>query len=166
MGLGFLHPTGRYRPGGSAFSSPGCWIHRDMEGFLIRGWELILPGCVGTSALARGAKRSPRAGSMSPSQSATSQRDWGLHTMRGGIDPGDLRFRPRVVGVAKVYGRVSIQGMRTYPCRSALALCTITSQSAIGQWNRCFHTVRGDFDPVDHRFPPQVVGFYKGRKDF
>ena len=26
-----------------------------MEGFLIRGWELILPGCGGTSALARGA---------------------------------------------------------------------------------------------------------------
>ena len=26
-----------------------------MEGFLSRGWELILPGCGGTSALARGA---------------------------------------------------------------------------------------------------------------
>ena len=25
-----------------------------MEGFLIRGWELILPWCDGTSALARG----------------------------------------------------------------------------------------------------------------
>ena len=25
-----------------------------MEGFLIRGWEIILPGCGGTSALARG----------------------------------------------------------------------------------------------------------------
>ena len=24
----------------------------------------------------------------------------GVHTLRGGIDPGDLRFRPRVAGVA------------------------------------------------------------------
>ena len=35
---------------------------------------------------------SPRAGSMSPSQSATSQCGWGFHTNRSGIDPGDLRF--------------------------------------------------------------------------
>ena len=31
-----------------------------MEGFLIRGWELILPGCGGTSALARGATLAAR----------------------------------------------------------------------------------------------------------
>ena len=60
VGLGFPHPAGRYRPGGSAFSSPGCWSCRDMEGFLTRGWELILPGCGGTSALARGATLAAR----------------------------------------------------------------------------------------------------------
>ena len=37
VGLGFPHLAGRYWPGGFAVSSPGCWIHRDMEGFLIRG---------------------------------------------------------------------------------------------------------------------------------
>ena len=35
--LGFPHHVGRHRPGGSAFSSPGCWSCRDMEGGLIRG---------------------------------------------------------------------------------------------------------------------------------
>ena len=41
---------------------------------------------------------SPRAGSKSPSQSVITQWGWGFHTLGGGIDPGDLRFRPRVVG--------------------------------------------------------------------
>ena len=30
VGLGFSHRAGRYRPGGSPFSSPGCWSRRDM----------------------------------------------------------------------------------------------------------------------------------------
>ena len=45
---------------------------------------------------------SPCAGSMSLIQAAISQRGWGLHTLRGGIDPGDHRFRPQVVGVVKL----------------------------------------------------------------
>ena len=60
VALGFPHPAGSYQPGGFAFSSPGCWSCRDMEGFLNRGWEVILPGCGGTSALARGAPRAAR----------------------------------------------------------------------------------------------------------
>ena len=56
--LGFPHPVGRYRPGGSAVSSPGCWKFRDVEDF--RGWDLILSGCGGTSALARGATLAAR----------------------------------------------------------------------------------------------------------
>ena len=55
VGLGFPHTAGPYRPGRSALSFPGCWSCRDMEGFLIQGWEFILPGRGGTSALARGA---------------------------------------------------------------------------------------------------------------
>ena len=35
--LGFPHFAGRHRPGGSVFSSPGCWSCRDMERYLIRG---------------------------------------------------------------------------------------------------------------------------------
>ena len=55
VGFGFPRRVG-HRPVGSPFSSPwGCWICKDLEGFLIRRWDLILPGCGGTSTLARGA---------------------------------------------------------------------------------------------------------------
>ena len=30
--------------------------------------------------------------------------DWGFHTLRGSIDPGDLRFRPPVFGVVETWG--------------------------------------------------------------
>ena len=65
-----------------------------------------------------------------------------------------------------MYGRISDTGTGTYPPRDALALCTIPSQSAIGQWDWGFHTVRDDFDPADHLFRPQVVGVVKVLKDF
>ena len=32
-------------------------------------------------------------------QSAIVRRDWGFYTVRGGFDPRDDRFRPRVFGV-------------------------------------------------------------------
>ena len=90
------------------------------------------------------------------SQSAIGQLGWGFHTVRGGSDPRDHRSRPQVVRVVKVW--IYNPGMGTYPPRGALALCTIPSQSAIGQlgWGR--HTVRGGIDPRDHRFRPRVVG--------
>ena len=37
VGMRFPHLVGRYRPGRSPFSSPGCWSCRDLEEFLIRG---------------------------------------------------------------------------------------------------------------------------------
>ena len=40
---------------------------------------------------------------MNLSQLATSQLGWGFRTLRGGIDPGDLRFRPRVVGDVEIW---------------------------------------------------------------
>ena len=40
---------------------------------------------------------------MSPSQSAITQWGWGFHTLRGGIDPGDVSFRPRVVGDVEIW---------------------------------------------------------------
>ena len=58
--VGFPHPAGRYRPGRSAITSPGYWSCRDMEGFLTRGWDIIISGCGGTSALARGATLAAR----------------------------------------------------------------------------------------------------------
>ena len=50
-GRGF-HATVSIR--GSPLTSPVCWSCRDMEGFLIRGWERILPACGKTSSFARG----------------------------------------------------------------------------------------------------------------
>ena len=50
-GLGFPHRAGRYRPGESLFLSPAWLRCRYMEVFLIRGWDLILPECGGTSML-------------------------------------------------------------------------------------------------------------------
>ena len=101
VGLGIPPPAGRYRPGGSAFSSTDCSSCRDIEIFLIRRWELFLPVCGGTSALARG-QLSPRASSMGPIQSAITQWGWGFHTLRTGIDTEVLRFPPRVVSIIKI----------------------------------------------------------------
>ena len=74
-----------------------------MEGFLICGWNLILPVCGGTSTLAREATLAARWLYISHSQPATSQWGWGLHTLLGGIDPGDLPFRPRFVEVVETW---------------------------------------------------------------
>ena len=118
-----------------------------MEIFLIWGWGIYAP-------------RGALALYTNTSQSSIGWCGWGFHTVRGGVDPGKLRFRPRVVGVAHVWKDFD-PGIVPYPPRGALALCTSRNQSAIGQWGWCFHTVRGSFDPGDHRFRPQVVGFVK-----
>ena len=36
-------------------------------------------------------------------QPISNQWGWGFDTLRGGIDPGDLRFRPRLAGVVNVW---------------------------------------------------------------
>ena len=102
VGLGFPHPEGRYRPEGSTFSSPGCWLCRDVEGFLTRGnCKLYSPGVAGSQRWPEG-KLSPRAGSEGPSQSSITRWRWGFHTLRGGIDQGDLSFPPRLIHVIKI----------------------------------------------------------------
>ena len=74
-----------------------------MERFMIRGREIILPRCGGTSTRWPEGQLLPRAGSMSLSQSAITQLGWDFHTLRGGIDAEDLSFRPRVVGVVGLW---------------------------------------------------------------
>ena len=44
---------------------------------------------------------------------------WGFHTVRGGIDPGDHRFRPRFAGAADVR---KDPRMQSYPPRMPLTL--------------------------------------------
>ena len=58
------------------------------------------PGAAGPRRWPEG-QLSPRAGSMSPSQSAISECGWGFNTVRGGIDSGDPRFRPQVGVIEK-----------------------------------------------------------------
>ena len=60
-----------------------------MQGFLIWAWDIILPGCSGTS-LSR----------VSPRESAYC--GWDFHTVRSGIDPADFSLRPRYVGVIDI----------------------------------------------------------------
>ena len=69
---------------------------------------------------------------------------WGFHTVGHGIDPGDLRFRHRVVGVVHVW-RISDPGMGSLPARVALA-------PRNPGWS--FYTVVGGIDRGDHRFFP------------
>ena len=44
VGLGLPHSAGRFQPGGSPFSSPGCRSCRCTEGFLFRGWDPVVLG--------------------------------------------------------------------------------------------------------------------------
>ena len=60
VGVGSPHTPEQYRPGKCTFLSPGSLSCRDIEGRLIRGWELILFGCGGTSALDQGATLTAR----------------------------------------------------------------------------------------------------------
>ena len=102
VGLGFPHPAGLYLPDGFEFSAQVSWSCRGLAGFLIRGWELILPAFGGTSALARGATLTARW--LHEHQPISNQLvGRGLYTARGGIDPADLCFRSRVVGVVEIW---------------------------------------------------------------
>ena len=73
-----------------------------MDGFLIRGWEMVLPGCGGTSILSREATIGAR-WLHEPQPISNQSVRWGLYAARGGIDPGDICFRPRVVQVVEIW---------------------------------------------------------------
>ena len=74
-----------------------------MEGFLTQGWKLVLPGCGGTSALARRATLAAR-WLHEPQPIRNQLIGWVFNTARGGIEQDDLCFRPRVVGVVEILG--------------------------------------------------------------
>ena len=73
-----------------------------MERLLTRGWEIIFPGCGGTSTLARGATLAAR-WLHEPQPISNHPWGWGFHTVRSRIDPGDLHFRPRFSGVVETW---------------------------------------------------------------
>ena len=85
-GVGVSTPCGPVVPGDTRFRTRFVGI--------VDAWNAFYSG--------DGTVSSPIvAGFTNPRQSTVSQLGWGLHTVRGGIDPGDLRFRPRVVAVVE-----------------------------------------------------------------
>ena len=124
---------------------------------MIRGWELILPGCGGTPTSARGATLDARR--LHEPQEISNQPDGlGFSHLAGGIDPGDLRFRPRVVEVVQIWKELSsgdwklsspgAAGPQSWPegQLSPSAGSMSPSQSAITQGDWRFHTLRGGID--------------------
>ena len=129
--LRFPHRGGRYEPGEPPLFSPFCWSCRCKEGFLIRGWDLILTGwrclyepqlgvstpsgavsTMGTSVFIPGLLKlslygrisDPGMGSYPPWMAmALRTPGWGVHTVGGGIDPGGHHFRPRFFGGVDVW---------------------------------------------------------------
>ena len=93
----------------------------------------------------------------------------GFHTFRGGTDPGDVRCRPRVIGVVEMSkdfpsgdGNLSLfggAGPLRWPERqlSPRTGSMSPSKSAITQWGWGFHTVRGGIDPSDLCFCTGVI---------
>ena len=68
----------------------------------MRGWDIVLPGCGGTSMLSRGATLAARW--LHEPQPISNQRvGLGFPYRAGGIAPRELRFRPRVVGVVDMW---------------------------------------------------------------
>ena len=63
---------------------------------------LSSPGAAGPRRWPEG-HLSPHAGSMSLVQLVTTQWGLGFHYFRGGIDPGDVRFRPQIVGFVEIW---------------------------------------------------------------
>ena len=120
------------------------------------GMEIILPGCDGTSALARGATLAAR---------------WLHEPQTISNQPGGLGF-PHRAGVMNPGDHpVWSPGCRSCRCMEGFLirrwhlilpgmcwLCTNTSQLAIGWWGWGFHAVWGDLDPGELRFRPQFVG--------
>ena len=115
---------------------------------------------------------------MSPSQSAITQLGWGFYTARGGINPGDLLFRPQVVVFVDIWRVFSSRdktlsspgaaGPRRWPegqlSQRAGSMSLIQSATRQSGWG--FHTLRGGIDPGDLCFRPQVVGIVDTWKDF
>ena len=113
VGLGFPHPAGRYRPGGSEFTFPGCWSCRDMDGFPTRGWEITLSGCGGTlGVVPRGKPRRALAPGAPVNQQSPS--GVGVSTPCGAVSTREIYvFVPRLLELYR-YGRIRDPGMGNY----------------------------------------------------
>ena len=120
VSLGFPHRAGQYTGDHRFRPRVALWLHgpqpisnqqwswgfHTMRSGINPRDHRFRPRCVGVADVRKdfcsgdGILSFPGgAGSKNSSQSAISQWGWGFHTVPGGIDPGDHRFRPRFVGV-------------------------------------------------------------------
>ena len=78
-----------------------------MEGFTFRRLGTIVPGWCDFGIYDPGVGPYRPWGALdlfsSPSQSAINKWGCGFHTVRGGIDPGELCFRPQAVGIVDLW---------------------------------------------------------------
>ena len=158
MGLVFPHTPGRCRPGVCAFSSSICFGCRYIGEYLTRRCELILPVCGGTSEWDPGATLSAR-WLYEPRAISNHQVRLGFpHTLRDSIDPGNVRFCPRGVGVLEIWANFCSRDVLYSPGKSRSRRWTqrqhqqrlgsmSPGQSAITQWDWGFHTLRDGIDP-------------------
>ena len=132
VGMRFPHPAGRYRPGGSSFSSPSGWSCRCMEGSLMRGWELILPEVCWLHVRSPANQRSAGGTGVFTPCGAISTRGIYVFVPRlselkrcGRISNPEMRWKPILSGVRWLYVRspanrpgspVSSPGCRSCKC--------------------------------------------------
>ena len=126
-------------------------------------------GCCGASTLSRG-ETLPAWWFCESEQTSEQLTGGGLHTVQGGIDPGDHCFRPRVAMSSRCMERCPIPGgdfivtecggTLTLAERATLAARWCEPQAISDQsmgWE--FQTVRGGMDPGDHCLRHRVDGF-------
>ena len=143
--VGFPHRTGLYRRGDNHFRPRLIGVVDTKNAFCSEDGIVYSPGAGGFT---------------NPSQSVISQLGWGIHTVRGGIDPENHRspFSSPVCWSRTCVWKDFRSGDGTIPpgWRWVLAL-------RIPGWG--FHTVRGGTDPGDNHVRLQYVEVVNVRKD-
>ena len=105
---GVSTPCGAVSAPRSPFYLPRYWSCRYMERLMIWGWDIIVPGCGGTSALFRVQRvGSPRAGFMIPSRSPDGG---GISTPCGAISTRGVAVFAPVLLDLWIYGRIPDPG--------------------------------------------------------
>lgn len=112
VGLGFHTLRGGINPGDDCFHPPWCSGRRCMEGCLIRGRNIIVLGCGGTSTSSRETILHAR-WLQEPQLTSNQPVRLGFIYLAGRDRPGDIRFRSRVVRLY-FYGRIADAGVEQY----------------------------------------------------
>ena len=152
-GAGVSKPCGAVSTGGSSFSSPGFRSCKDMEGFLIRGWELFLPGVHWLYERSTANQRSASGPGVSTPFGAVSDR---------GITVLVPRLSEMYMYVWKHFSSRD-ENLSSPGCAGSIYDCQPISDRPVGLG---FPHPAGQFGPGDHRFRPRFVGAVDVWRDF